>query len=405
MKLLYNLGITVLAWLVRIHALFNQKTKLFVEGRQNIWEDLASVKSGNIVWFHAASLGEFEQGKPVLEMFLIKNPTFKAVVTFFSPSGYEPIKNYEKAQVFYLPWDTHKNANRLIELIKPKLAVFIRYEIWPNYLDALHKHNIPCTVISAQFRNNQFAFLPFGAFLKRRLLRLDHITVQYESALQVLIDHGFSKDRVSVCGDPRFDRVLQTLAQRHPIIELDAFCENSPTLILGSCYKDEIEFVSEAVRKYPNWKFIYAPHRVDAKSIGELEAQLPEQAVRFTDYNTTRRERILILNTIGMLASSYRYGQIAVVGGGFRDGIHNVLEPASFGMPVFFGPNHHSFPEGQAMIDLGFGYEINKSNRLILHQLMEDAENRREHSVKAKNFVQKHAGATECISRKLQSLI
>ena len=406
MAIVYNLAIFLYGIIVRIAALFNPKAKLFVNGRKNIWRQLKSVPRQNVVWFHAASLGEFEQGKPVMEALKLARPEINLVVTFFSPSGYEQRKNFEGASVFYLPLDTPKNAKRFVKTLNPKLAVFIRYEFWANYLDALYKANVRTAVMSAQFRAGQFAFGTFGGYIRKRILRLRAILVQYQSAKQVLLSYGADAEKISVCGDSRFDRTLQTVQAKQSIEEIERFKGDSPLVVLGSCYAQEIAFVKPLFEKFPNWKFIFAPHHVDETPVQNLLNQLPEKAVRFTRFAEFSNERILVLDTIGKLAAAYRYGDIAVVGGGFTTGIHNILEPAAFGLPLFYGPKHLKFPEGQAFIDAGLATEIDLAGlaEKRLTELMTNTNLRSEISKKTALFVEQHAGATACISEKLNSL-
>jgi 3-deoxy-D-manno-octulosonic-acid transferase len=405
MKLLYNFGIFLYGFIIRIAALFNPKAKLFIQGRKNVWQQLARINTDHVVWFHAASLGEFEQGKPVMEKLKQDHPEINLLVSFFSPSGYEERKDWPLATTCYLPLDTPANAKRFVELVNPKIAVFIRYEFWANYMDELERKRIPSAVIAAQFNHTQFAFKPLGMFLRKRIARLSSIMVQYESAQQFLLKHNFDRRKIFVCGDSRFDRVIQTVKSTPRIPEIEVFKGSSPLLILGSCYKHEIAFVAEAVTKFTDWKFVYAPHWVDDKYVSELEMRIPEKCIRFSALKARNNERILILNTIGKLAAAYRYADIAVVGGGFRDGIHNIIEPAAFGIPVFYGPNHHNFPEGKAMIDAGFGFEINNQNKAILHDLMADTRQREAVAAKSKGFVHKHTGATNCIAQQLESML
>jgi len=327
------------------------------------------------------------------------------VLTFFSPSGYEVRKDYAHAHTFYLPIDTPANAKRFVQMVNPILAVFIRYEFWANYLDALSNAQVKTTVIAAQFRADQFAFSRLGSFIAKRIKKLDSITVQYPSAKDVLLANNFKADRIFVCGDSRFDRVLETVKAQQEIAELKQFCGKAPTVILGSCYEKEVDFVKDAITSFPEWKFILAPHFVDDAYVTHLENRLPEKAVRFTEFTKYTTERVLILNTIGKLAAAYNYGELAVVGGGFRDGIHNIIEPAAFGLPVFFGPNHYKFPEAQAMLDAKFGFEINAESKRTLTELManEDLRNKLQHD--AKTFVQQQAGATSCITKQLIQLL
>ena len=402
----YQIAIFLYALGVRVASLFNQKAKLFISGRKDIWQKLKALNKPNIVWFHAASLGEFEQGKPVMEQLKKNRPEINLVVTFFSPSGYEEKKDWPLADVFYLPIDSKRNAKKLVQILQPKLAVFIRYEFWANYMDALYTANIPTTVIAAQFRKDQFAFKPLGSFIRKKIARMDAILVQYESAQKLLLAFGFDENKTAVCGDSRFDRVLATVEHAKHVAEIEAFKGDAPVLILGSCYEKEEAFVAEVYNNYPDWKFIYAPHYVDDARVSQLKKRLPGDAIRITNYQKGN-ERILILNTIGKLAAAYQYGDIAVVGGGFRDGIHNILEPAAFGLPVFYGPNHNAFPEGQALIDekLGFEIDTNGNAKAKLLEFMSSAENIAEHKKKLQQFVKNHAGATKCITNKLESYL
>lgn len=406
-NLLYNILIQLYWVAAKLTSTFSKKAKLFVLGRKNIWQELQKhFPKQNVVWFHAASLGEFEQGKPVMELLKKKHPEINLLVTFFSPSGFEQRKDYELADVFYLPLDTKKNAKRFIDIVNPQMAVFIRYEFWANYLDALRAKQIPTAVMAAQFRKDQFAFGFWGGFIRQRIKNLNLICVQYQSAKSLLLEHSFNADKVSVCGDSRFDRVLETVKNTEEIPEIKSFKGDSPLVILGSCYEAEENFVREAFEKFPDWKFIYAPHYVDDQHVDGLISRLPAKAVKFTNYKEGN-ERILVLNTIGKLASAYRYGDLAVIGGGFRDGIHNILEAAAFGLPLFFGPNHKSFPEAQALLDLGLAFEIDKKGiaEKNLDALLRNSELRNQQSQKLKSFVTNHAGATSCIVKNLEKLL
>jgi len=406
-SLLYQFTIFLYWVAAKIISPFNNKAKLFVEGRKNIWKELgATYPKKNVVWFHAASLGEFEQGRPVMEELKKRQPEINLVVTFFSPSGYEERKNYPLADVFYLPLDTKRNAKRFIKTVNPKLAVFIRYEFWANYLDQLYENKIPSTVIAAQFRKNQFAFSFWGGFIRERIKKLDAIMVQYKSAETLLLAHNFAASKIKVCGDSRFDRVLETVNQAQKISKIEQFKGDSPLVILGSCYEAEEDFVKEAFSKYPAWKFIYAPHYVEENYVDALIKRLPAKAVKFTNY-TSGDERILILNTIGKLASAYAYGDIAVIGGGFKDGIHNILEAAAFGLPLFFGPKHKSFPEAQALLDESLAFEMDKNGnaKKTLEEFIINKTLRDEKSNKLKSFVENHAGATTCIVTNLEKYL
>lgn len=401
----YHLAIYAFGIAIRIASLFNPKARLFISGRKNIWQKLEGLPAKNVVWFHAASLGEFEQGRPVMEHLKQKYPEIQLVVTFFSPSGYEIRKDYHLATVLYLPIDTPINAKKFVKLLKPKMAVFIRYEFWVNYLDALQRAKIPTVAIAAQFRSKQFMFSFLGKFIRKRIAQFAHISVQYPSAQKVLLAHGFDPTKISVCGDSRFDRALETVAVSQKIPELETFCGESSVIILGSCYTKEVAFVLPLLKVHPQWKFILAPHLVDDDYVRKLEEMLPEKAIRFTNFKAYQGERILMLNTIGQLASAYRYGKIAVVGGGFRDGIHNIIEPAAFGLPVFFGSKHHKFPEAQEMINNQVGFEINEPNQLRIQQFMQEDDALNQVSARMKKFVEDKRGAVYCIANILERLI
>lgn len=407
MLTLYNLLIRIYGGLIMIAAPINKKARAFINGRKTVWKHLEKAPKDHVVWFHAASLGEFEQGKPVMEALKQAHPEINLVVTFFSPSGYSVRKDYEHAFVLYLPLDTPINAKRFISTLKPKLAIFIKYEFWANYLDTLHHASIPTAVIAAQFRPNQFLFSPIGAFIKKRIARHDLITVQYPNAKDLLLGHGFDEKKISVCGDSRFDRVQQTVTSAQEIPELALFCGDSPLLILGSCYEQEVHFALNIIRDFPEWKVVLAPHFVDNTYVSQLEKMLPEKAIRFTDFAKYNGERFLIINTIGKLAAAYRYGDIAVVGGGFRGGIHNTLEPAAFGLPVFFGPKHHKFPEANAMIAVGVGFEINNTDAAgkTLKDLLTNTQLRKTLQEKTTAFVCGNVGATNCIIEQLKPFL
>lgn len=403
---LYNTNIRLYGLAAKLAANFNAKARLFTQGRKTVWKQLESFNKANVVWFHAASLGEFEQGKPVMEKLKKDHPEINLVVSFFSPSGFEERKDWPLATTCYLPLDTPENAKRFIATINPMLAVFIRYEFWANYLDELHAQRIPTAVIAAQFRPDQFAFKPWGKFLLNRITRMDAILVQYDSAKSLLAQHGFEESKISVCGDSRFDRVLETVNQAEAIPEIEWFKGDSPVVVLGSCYQKEEAFVAPLYNAFPNWKFIYAPHLVDEENINRLIGRLPGPATRFTQFSE-KSNRILVLDTIGKLAAAYQYGDIAIVGGGFRDGIHNILEPAAFGLPVFFGPNHQAFPEAQALLDAELAFEIDPNEKALstLKVFIKDSEKRQLHNQNLQDFVKMHAGATECITSKLSEFL
>jgi len=406
--IIYNLAMHLMAAIIKVASIFSPKARLFVVGRKNQMQRLNNFKpQKRVVWFHAASLGEFEQAKPVMEKMMLQNNDCELVVTFFSPSGYEIKKDYALATVFYLPIDTPARAQHFIEKINPVLAVFVRYELWLNYFTILQTKEIKTAIVAAQFLPNDFIFNFWGRWMLKVLRKLDLIAVQYKEAYQLLLEHNFEANKLSQCGDSRFDRVLQTVGQAQEIAEILQFKDTDKLLVLGSCYTEEINFVLPLLTKATGWKVILAPHNVDEASVQNIQQMLPNEYIRFSRFVPKNQSKFLILDTIGMLAAAYKYADIAVIGGGFKSGIHNILEPAAFGAPMFFGPNHERFPEAKMFIAQGFATQIDSKNLAAQHlqNLMDNADAIDELRPKIKQFMQTHAGATLCITEKLKGLL
>lgn len=365
---LYHISIFVYGLIVQVAALFNHKAKLFVHGRKTIFEQIKhKINSADQpIWFHFASLGEFEQGRPVLEKLKSINPDFKIVITFFSPSGYEIRKNYELADgIFYLPLDTPANAAKFIQLVNPKMAIFTKYEFWPNYFKTLAENKIPLYIISGIFRSDQVFFKWYGRFYRNVLKSVSHFFVQNEESATLLKSIGFSN--VSVSGDTRFDRVYENAQQPKILKDIENFCGNFKTIVAGSTWPEDEKLLTNLINEYPTWKFIIAPHEIDGTHLKEIENLFP-QAVRFSRLPTSHindTANVLIIDNIGMLSSLYQYGNIAYIGGGFGAGIHNTLEAAAFGSPVIFGPNYHKFQEAKDLIALGAAKSIENAEDLI----------------------------------------
>lgn len=405
---LYNLAMHSLAGAMKLASFFSPKARLFVDGRKNQKLQLQNFSpQKKVIWFHAASLGEFEQAKPVMENLLEQNLDCELVVTFFSPSGYEVKKDYAAATVFYLPIDTPANAHYFIEKINPALAVFVRYELWLNYFKILQHKKVKTAIIAAQFLPHDFIFGFFGRWMLAILRKIDLIAVQYKEAYNLLLQNNFNANSLAQCGDSRFDRVLQTVALAKEIPEIENFKSNKRLLVLGSCYAEEIHFAMPALANHPDWKVILAPHKVDDASVNSLQQLLPEKAARFSNYSQANESRFLILDTIGKLAAAYKYADVAVVGGGFKTSIHNILEPAAFGLPLFFGPNHKRFPEAKMLLNQNLATEIDSqgvaSDKLRI--FMTDAKKIEEIRPEIQSFVRAHAGATICITEKLNHLL
>ena len=403
MILFYNLSIFFYSLIVRIVSLFNPKAKQWVQGRKDILKKIAEAVEGetNLVWFHSASLGEFEQGRPVIEAFKAKYPDYKIVLTFFSPSGYEIRKNYEGVDyVFYLPADTKRNAKEFIRLIDPKMVFFIKYEFWYHYLNQLRKQEVPTYIFSSIFRPNQIFFKPYGRLYRKMLKAFTHFFVQNEESIELLKGIGF--ENVSLAGDTRFDRVYSIAQQAKVLPQLEDFAQGRPVLIAGSTWpKDEENIIRYINTTDTNYKYIIAAHEVDESHIKNIVSGIEKSYVRFT--TATKAEidtaEVLVVDCIGVLSSMYRYANISYIGGGFGRGIHNTLEAACYGMPVIFGPNYHKFKEAKDLLALGGASTYENSSELnnLLNSYHEDLDLRKKSGNSSKNYVDEMRGATDKI--------
>ena len=399
---LYNISILIYGLLVRLVALFNTKAKLFVDGRKDIFKQINSkIKfDEKPIWFHFASLGEFEQGRPVLEKIKSLNPTEKIIVTFFSPSGYEIRKNYALADgIFYLPIDTPSNARKFLLLVKPKMAIFTKYEFWPNYFKALAHNQTPLYIISGIFRPNQVFFKWYGGFYRNVLKCVDHFFVQNDESALLLKSIGITE--IDISGDTRFDRVFENAQAPKELASVKAFCQNSPVLVAGSTWLEDEKLLTELATENPDWKIIIAPHEIHASHIDELVKLFPE-AIKFSEIDVKpMNSQILIIDNIGMLSSLYQYGRIAYIGGGFGAGIHNTLEAAAFGLPVIFGPNYQKFQEAKDLINIGAAKSIGNAKGLIA--AFEFFKHTEESGTIAKSYVAEKKGATDMIIDRILS--
>ena len=395
---------------IRFASCWNAKARLWVEGRKDIFERLkAAVEKGQgpIVWIHSSSLGEFEQGKPVLESLKAKHPDHRILLTFFSPSGYEIRKNYGGADlIFYLPLDGPTRSRKFLDIVKPELAIFIKYESWLYYLSGLKKRGIPTLLISAIFTPKQNFFGPLGGFLRTLLESYTHLFVQDAPSAAILQQFKL-KVPVSVAGDTRYDRVAEItgLAFHHNAIE--AFCSGNDTIIAGSTWKEDEEMLSALLDAKPDLKLVIAPHEIGTKHIQEIR-KLFKQSVLLSeadDHLHLKEAGVLIIDCIGLLSKLYRYATISYVGGGFNAaGIHNILEPAAYGKTVIFGPNHDRTAEARALIDTGVGFSYSTRQDLvsITEKLRSDVDRRASLDEAARNFVQLRKGATGLIVRHIE---
>ena len=368
MSWLYNLGIWGYYLLVRIFSIRNRKARKWLEGRKDIFKRLReTISSGErILWFHASSLGEFEQGRPVIEAIRMLKPEFKILLTFFSPSGYELRKDYKYADyVFYLPLDTKKNAIRFIDIVRPEKVFFIKYEFWYNYLTQLQEEGIPTFIFSALFRSSQIFFKPWGRWYLNAISTYEHIFVQNQESYEIL--HRFGFKNVSICGDTRLDRVGEIADAAPRLDKLELFCSKQKAIIAGSTWKeDEDLFIPYVNKSVSGTKFVIAPHEVSPQSLERICNILEKRYVLYSAATVQELSEadVLIVDGYGYLVSIYRYGMLAYVGGGFNSGIHSILEPAVFGLPVIFGPDYHKFQEAHDMLSLGAAHCINNFSEL-----------------------------------------
>ena len=410
MFFLYNQIVFIAGFLLKIVALFSPKMALFVKGRKDVFKTLEAKIQANdkSIWFHAASLGEYEQGLPVIEKIKEKYPSHKIIVTFFSPSGYEVRKNNTVANcTVYLPLDTQKNAKQFIELTNPELVFFIKYEYWPNYLNELKKRNIKTYLISGILRENQAFFKWYGGFYRKSLDAFDFFFVQNESSKQLL--QSLSHQNVLVSGDTRFDRVSTILEKNNTLDFIAEFKDNKITVVVGSSWPKDEEIIAQYINQYSNEnvKFIIAPHNIKAEQIANLKTLITKPTALFSEKEnqSLSDQQVFIIDTIGILTKIYSYADIAYVGGGFGNpGIHNILEPATFGIPIVIGPNYSHFAEATALVKLEGCVSIANNKDLLetFDDLIYKPDIRFQKGAICRQFVQQNKGATAIILNHLQ---
>lgn len=406
MVLLYNISIQAYTVLVRIASPFNKKAKYWVEGRRNIFNRIEQSlnENENIAWFHASSLGEFEQGRPVMEAFKLKYPNYKILLTFFSPSGYEVRKNYEGADyIFYLPVDSKRNALKFIKTVKPKVVFFVKYEFWFHYLNQLNKSKIPTYIFSSIFREKQLFFRWYGVWYRKMLAFFTKIFVQDLNSKQLLDKVNISN--VEIGGDTRFDRVYALAKNAKPIKLIEEFAKDNFIVIAGSTWERDEEIIAEYAHKNQNIKWIIAPHEIHSAHIEKIVKIFKTPLLKLSEatIESVVDAKVLVVDSIGVLSSLYRYGNIAYIGGGFGKGIHNTLEAATYGMPVIFGPNYNRFREACDLIELSSGFSVSNYNEfeLTIVKLINNDLLREESGKSALNYVNKMRGGTEKIISQL----
>ncbi len=394
---------------VKLAALFNHKARLMVKGHSEVFRILRDQidKKEKYLWFHAASLGEFEQGRPLMEHIKKSYPQYKILLTFFSPSGYEVQKNYKGADVIcYLPFDTPFNARRFVRLAHPYMAFFIKYEFWQNYLKGLQRLNIPTYSISSIFRENQVFFRWYGGTYYKVLTRFTYLFVQNKASKELLAKlHIYN---VSIIGDTRFDRVLTILNQTVDLPLIDAFVNaqsKNPVerkiLVAGSSWAPDEDIFIRYFNEHPEIKLVMAPHVIDENHLIEICEKLKRPYLRYSQATLQNVKNVdcLIIDCFGLLSSIYRYGQVAYIGGGFGVSIHNVPEAAVYGIPVIFGPNNEKFKEAMDLKSLGGGFEIQNFEdcQILLDKFFSDKSFLKEEGKKAGDYIKNNSGAVEKI--------
>ncbi|MBL7966398.1 MAG: 3-deoxy-D-manno-octulosonic acid transferase [Prolixibacteraceae bacterium] len=408
MNALYTISILIYSFLIKLAAPFNLKASQISKGRGQVFSYLQSALTHErpIIWVHCASLGEFEQGRPVIEAIRQQFPDYQILLTFFSPSGYEIRKNYPLADyISYLPADTPENARKFIGLVRPELVFFVKYEFWHNYILELKKQNIPLYLFSAIFRENQLFFKKslWAKWYRQMLFGFSHFFVQDDRSVELLARIGVRN--VTKAGDTRFDRVAEIARNGKGIVLIEKFKGNSQLVVAGSTWKPDEELLAEYIHSHPDTKFIIAPHETKPANIERLINLLKSPVICYTDATeeTVMNKQVLIVNTIGVLSSIYRYADLSYIGGGFGVGIHNTLEAAIFGMPIVFGPNYLKFNEATTMVKLGVAFPIQDYTSLqsIFNSLLDNPEKRIQITQKCTQFTSQNLGATQIILNKV----
>jgi 3-deoxy-D-manno-octulosonic-acid transferase len=404
MLFLYNTLLTIFLPILKLISVFNPKLRLGLEGRKKWKSAIDKIpKDKPLIWFHCASLGEFDQGLPLMNLIIAKDPSFQIVVTFFSPSGY---LHYQKRKnpvdfAFYLPFDTQSNAKEFLSLLKPKMGFFVKYEFWPNFLNEAKNQRIPIFSVATILRSNQIYFKWYGGLFRNALKNVSFFFAQNNDTSNLLIRLGIHN--YEIIGDTRFDRVLENkklFEQTKNNLDFDVFgkfLSNQKALIFGSSWSPEEQILFSFLAENKSQKVILAPHNVSESNIESLQQKLGTNAVRFTSFEKDfSNQQVLILDTIGNLSTAYSFGKVAFVGGGFTGSLHNILEPAVFGLPVFFGPKHQKFPEANEFINQGIGFEVESYQefKIKLNEVQTKLESL---SFKTIEFVESQRGASEKI--------
>ncbi|MFK5855619.1 MAG: glycosyltransferase N-terminal domain-containing protein [Bacteroidota bacterium] len=412
MKLIYNIFIFLYLAGIRIASVFNGKASQWIEGRKNIISRIEKeqLSGKQIIWVHCASLGEFEQARPIIEKLKGNYKNYSIFLTFFSPSGFEVRKNYEFADyVYYLPIDTVKNARNFIKIVNPRLVIFVKYEFWYNYIDELYRRKIPLFFVSVIFRPSQHFFKPWGRWFARELNKVTYLFVQNDKSIELLDSIGIHHAEIS--GDTRFDRVVQLPKEDIAFPVLTEFKGTSKLLMAGSTWQPCEKILLDLLNKSKvNLKIVIAPHLINKEHIDEIIKRFEKyNPVLFSTASSSKivDSKVMIIDSIGKLSHLYRYADIAYVGGGFGVGIHNLLEASTYGIPVLFGPNYERFREAVELRDNGGGFPISTSEEFlgIFEKLMHNDELYEKSSAVAHSYVGKNAGATQMVIEKVREYL
>lgn len=412
MRFLYNIFVYIYKLGIRLAAfLGNEKARKWLKGRSHIFKDLKAAihEEDKIIWFHCASLGEFEQGRPLIETIKKSYPGYKILLTFFSPSGYEVRKDYPLADyVFYLPSDTRRNARKFVQIVRPRLVFFIKYEFWFNYMNELYIRKVPYFMVSVIFRPSQHFFRFWGTWFRRQLRKITYLFVQDERSLELL--DRYKLYHADMIGDTRFDRVAELAETSKDFPLVREFAQNGNVMVAGSTWPADEEKLAGLMGKVEDLKLVIAPHQVGEEHIGQLKKRFEEFGVMIyseAGQNNIKGARVLIIDGIGFLSYLYRYATFVYIGGGFGAGIHNLLEAATYGKTVIFGPHHEKFREAGDLIDNGGGFVIRNTDELITvtRSLMIDKEHLKKSSAVAGAYVKEHTGATQKVLDKTKEYL
>lgn len=401
MNPLYNFAAHITYFILNIYGLFNKKIGLFVKGRKETFDKLSVLKSEDkVVWFHAASLGEFEQARPIIEEIKKKYRNHKIVVTFFSPSGYEIRKNYDLADVVcYLPFDTKGRVKRFLQMTHPELAVIVKYEFWPNLLKELKKQSVPTILVSGIFRSTQQFFKSSGGWMRQALDTFDHFFLQDESSQKLL--ESIDLKNTTVAGDTRLDRVVKILEQDNTLEFVEEFKNDQYTVVAGSTWPEGEKYLVNYINASEDEKFIIAPHSMNEKAISELKSSISKPTVLFSEKENKSLTEfdVLIVDTIGILTKIYSYADAVYIGGGFKTGLHNTLEAATFGVPIVIGPEYSKFKEAVDLVDLKGCISVSNQEEFsaIFDRFKSDKEFRTTTGKINSEYIQQNKGATKKI--------